>query len=128
MFSHVVTCPWRSTVLLAALQDMSVTKGNAIDNNLPLYGGIREEEQIMEILSKLYLLYKVTLLPYSRLGVIITDRGVPLLCLSVCSKKDLSLLGGCPRLDWHQSLDPLASSSQIRKCVLPSQAWGYNFK
>lgn len=77
MFSHVVTCPWRSTVLLAALQDMSVTKGNAIDNNLPLYGGIREEEQIMEILSKLYLLYKVTLLPYSRLGVIITDRGYP---------------------------------------------------
>jgi len=54
-----------------------VTKGNAIDNNLPLYGGIREEEQIMEIVSKLYLLYKVTLLPYSRLGVIITDRRYP---------------------------------------------------
>lgn len=44
MFSHVVTSPWRSTVPLAALQDISVSKANAADNTLLLYGGSREEE------------------------------------------------------------------------------------
>lgn len=44
MFSHVVTCPWRSIVPLAALQDISVSKANATDSSPLPYGGIGEEE------------------------------------------------------------------------------------
>lgn len=40
--------------------------------------GAGRRRQIMDTLSKLYLLYKVTWLPYSSLGVIITDGGYPL--------------------------------------------------